>query len=101
MESEYQFSLNELLWFINKYLGASTVEPVEWIFNRDTVVSESSVINDIKNSVGILSDETLIEQHPYVDDIQKELDRISKQKSQDDIYSRVFNDDKTDEDVTD
>lgn len=99
MESEYQFSLNELLWFINKYLGASTVEPVEWIFNRDTVVSESAVINDIKNSVGILSDETLIEQHPYVDDIKKELDRIAKQKSQDDIYSRVFNDEQIDEEV--
>ena len=42
--------------------------------------TEADVINNIKNSVGILSDETLVAQHPWVDDPVAELERLKKQK---------------------
>lgn len=31
-------------------------------------------------SVGILSDETIVAQHPWVDDPQKEMERLEKQR---------------------
>ena len=43
---------------------------------------ESEVINNIRNSVGILSDETLVAQHPWVDDVQMELKRKAKQQQE-------------------
>ena len=44
-------------------------------------------INNIKNSVGILSDETLVAQHPWVDDPYEEMERIKKQKEENmDLY---------------
>lgn len=89
MENEFRASLNNLLWFVEKYLGI-TIGDVEWIFNRDNIVSESSVINDIRNSVGILSEETLIEQHPYVKDVQLEIDRKKKERKENDIYQGAF-----------
>ena len=88
METEFQSAFEELLWFINCHLANTHVgdfegEEVEIIFNRDIMISESAVINDIKNSVGILSDETLIAQHPWVDDPDAELKRLKEQKEVD------------------
>ena len=92
METEFQSAFEQLLWFINCHLANTHVgdfegEELEIIFNRDIMVNESEVINDIKNSVGIISDETLIAQHPWVDDPEAELERMKKQKEEEmDMY---------------
>ncbi len=97
METELQYSFEELLWFINCHLANTHVgdfENEEWniIFNRDIMISESDVINNIKNSVGILSDETLIAQHPWIDDPESEMKRVQKQKEEQmDLYGDGFN----------
>jgi SPP1 family phage portal protein len=97
METEFQASFEELLWFVNVHLfnvglGDFEQEEVEIIFNRDIMISESEVITNIKDSVGILSDETLVANHPWVDDPQSELERkeVQKQKEMDE-YSNAFN----------
>lgn len=96
METEYQASFEELIYFINLHLantgaGDFEGEPVEIIFNRDMLISESDIINNIKNSVGILSDETLVTNHPWVDDIAAEMKRIEDQKQAAiDAYARQF-----------
>jgi SPP1 family phage portal protein len=85
IETELQAAFEELMWFLNCHLANTHVgdfENEEWeiIFNRDIMINETDVINNIKNSVGILSDETLIAQHPWVDDPEDELKRMKKQK---------------------
>ena len=50
---------------------------VEVVFNMDNSLLESAVIEDIKNSVGIISNRTLLEQHPWVKDVDDELSRIN------------------------
>ena len=96
-ETEYQASMEELLWFINCHLANTGVgdfegEEVEIIFNRDMLISESDVIDNITKSVGILSDETLIAQHPWVTDVEMEIERIKKQKEEAvEQYGGAFN----------
>lgn len=85
LETEFQASLEQLMWFVNVHLantgaGDFTNEPVEFIFNRDILINENDAITNIRNSVGILSEETLVAQHPWVTDVQEELDRIQKQR---------------------
>lgn len=85
LETEFQASFEELLWFINNHLantknGDFEKEEVQIIFDRDMIVNESEIINNCKNSVGIVSDETIVANHPYTKDVQKELDKIKKQK---------------------
>ena len=85
METELQAAFEELIWFANAHLSNTGVgnfedEIVTIIFNRDMMMDEASVINNIKNSVGILSTETLISQHPWVDDPAMELDRLEEEK---------------------
>ncbi len=88
METEFQASFEQLLWFINKHfqnknIGNFENETLEIIFNRDILINESTVIDDINKSVGILSQETLVSQHPYVIDAEKEWERIKKEKEED------------------
>jgi SPP1 family phage portal protein len=87
METEYQASFEELLWFINCHfanvgMGDFEDEEVEIIFNRDILISESEVIENCGKSVGVLSDETIIANHPWVDDPQAELKKLKKQKEE-------------------
>lgn len=97
METEFQASFEELLWFINCHLantgqGDFEGEEVEIIFNRDILISESEVIENCNKSNGILSDETIVANHPWVDDPQAELDRIAKQKQEViEQYGSAFN----------
>jgi SPP1 family phage portal protein len=87
METELQAAFEEILWFVNVHLantgkGNFDGEEVNVIFNRDILINESEAIENCKASVGILSDETIIGQHPWVDNPQLELDRLKKQKEE-------------------
>ncbi|WP_217988450.1 phage portal protein [Paucisalibacillus globulus] len=86
IETEFQASFEELLWFINVHLSNTgkadfESEEVKFIFNRDTLVNEAEVIKSLSESTD-LSIETRISQHPYVDDVQRELDRIKKERQE-------------------
>lgn len=88
METEYQASFEELLWFINAHLentgkGNFENEDVDIIFNRNMVISETELIDNCTKSVGLLSDETIIARHPWIDDVQAEMERIKKEKEED------------------
>ena len=85
METELQATFEEILWFINVYLlhagkGDFDGEKVDIIFNRDILINETEAIENCQKSVGILSDETIIGQHPWIDDPLKELERLKEQK---------------------
>jgi SPP1 family phage portal protein len=103
IETELQAAFEELMWFLNCHLANTHVgdfenEEYEIIFNRDIMISESEVINDIKNSVGILSDETLVAQHPWVDNPEDELKRLKKQKEEEmELYGGQFNQNPSDD----
>ena len=97
METEFQAAFEELLWFVNCHfansgLGDYEHEPVEVIFNRDILINETEVIENIQKSVGILSDETLVMNHPWVDNVQDELARKDKQREEEmaDGYLNAF-----------
>jgi SPP1 family phage portal protein len=100
IETEYQASFEDLLYFVNIYLanagkGDFENEDVEIVFNRDLMMNEADIINNVKNSVGILSEETLIANHPWVTDLEGELERIKKEKLETiNEYSDVFPDGK-------
>lgn len=97
METEYQASFEDMLWFVNVHLynvnlGDYDEEEVEVIFNRDIMISESEVVTNIQKSVGILSDETLVANHPWVHNPQLEMQRREQQKEKEQReYDGAFN----------
>ncbi len=97
METEYQASFEELLWFINCHLyntgiGDFENEEITVIFNRDMLMNESEIIDNVNKSTEVISMETAIANHPWVDDPQKELERINKEKQENmEQYGNAFN----------
>lgn len=85
LENQFQAALEQLLWFIdtdlfNKGLGDFSDKEVEFIFNRDIIINETEVIENINKSYD-LSEETRLAQHPYVDNVQDELMRKKKERT--------------------
>ena len=83
IETEFQASLEYLLWFINKHLinttqGDFTNENVEFIFNRDTLINETDTINNCRASAGVISDETITSKHPWA--TKDELEKMKNQE---------------------
>ncbi|MNW54367.1 Phage portal protein, SPP1 Gp6-like [compost metagenome] len=87
IETEFQASLEQLLWFVNQHLANTTNKDysefdVEFIFNRDILINETEAVTNAKDSVGVISDETIVANHPWVTNVQDELDRLKKEKSE-------------------
>ena len=96
METEYQASLEDLIFFIKAHLsntggGNFDGDKIEITFNRDMMMNEADIITNVRNSVGLLSTETLLAQHPWVDDVSGELERIEAEKQfQVDEFANAF-----------
>ena len=87
METEFQAAFDDLLWFINQDFantgqGDFEEEEITIVFNRDMPVNESEAIENCGKSVGILSNETIVAQHPWTTDVELELERIKKEKEE-------------------
>lgn len=106
METELQAAFEELLWFVNAHLyntgkGDFTDEKAEIIFNRDILINESEAIQNCRDSVGILSDETIIMQHPWVNDPAAEIEKLKKQKEEQEPAYNPFEQPEQEEELTD
>ena len=87
MEAEFQAAFDDLLWFINQDFantgrGDYDGEGVTIVFNRDMLINESEAIENCSKSVGILSNETIVAQHPWTTDVDMELERLQKEKEE-------------------
>ncbi len=105
MEVEFRSGLEKLLYFVNAYFSHMGFEDfenekVDIIFNKDILVNESQTIANCKASVGIISDETIIAQHPWIKNPVEELEKIKKQKEKElDTYGGAFGNSKNPDDV--
>ena len=84
---ELSAALEQLLWFIQVDLtnrGEGNFFEVDFdiIFNTDGIINESEIINDAKNSSGIISEETIMINHPWVTDPVAEKKRLDKEKKE-------------------
>ena len=85
LEVEFKRAFEQLLYFVNIYLaeagqGSYENEEVDIIFNRDIKINESESIDNAIKSKTIISDETVIANHPWVNDVETELRKLEKEK---------------------
>lgn len=84
IEIEFQAALEQLLWFVDQHIintskADYSEEPVEFIFNRDILINETEAVTNAKDSVGILSNETIVANHPWTTNTKDEMKRIEKE----------------------
>lgn len=96
MESNFQWAFGELMYFINKYweiTGQDTYpnEDIAIVFNRDIQINETEAVANCANSKGIISDKTIIENHPFVTDAVQEMKQIEEESKspEEDMFQNV------------
>ncbi|MDF2486735.1 MAG: phage portal protein family, partial [Herbinix sp.] len=87
LEDSFKWSFEQQMYFVNKYLEITRQQvsdkEVSIIFNRDIAINESAAITDCQNSMGVISQQTIIENHPWTKDYKTERARLKKEaKSQ-------------------
>ena len=60
---------------LKAYFEVLGYENVDIVWNTDRPIDDAEIINGIQASRGLVSDRTLLEQHPWVNDIDEELAR--------------------------
>ena len=79
LELEFTASFEYLFSWVADIVGIDFSD-AEVKFKRSIMVNDESTIEMIRDSVGIISEETLIAEHPFVEDVTEELKKIEKEK---------------------
>ncbi len=99
METEYQAAFEDLLWFVDQYLGSTgqgdyEQEEVDIAFNRNILVNETELIDNCMKSVGFLPTKLILQRHPWVDDVEEAMKLLEeeeqKKMEQMDPYQQAF-----------
>ena len=83
METEFQCSLEELMWFVNQYLSNSAAveeQDVDIIFNRDGVVNETEIMQMLISAGVKISNRTLLSQVSFINDVEDELKHVEEEE---------------------
>lgn len=78
-------SIKQLFWFFTedynrKNHTAYDSSLIQVSLNKTMITNDVETVNIIQNSKGIVSDKTLIARHPFVTDINAELEELETQK---------------------
>ena len=91
LERKHKKSIKKLLEFIAEYFRI--VDNIDYdhnvikiTFNRSMITNEAEKIDSAQKSKNVISDETIAANHPWVDDPQKEMEKLESQKN--DLYSQ-------------
>ena len=95
IEIEFQASLEYFKYFIDNWLYLKTNKDyseidLDFIFNKTMTVNEQELIENCKNSIGIISMKTIRAKHPYVTDIEKEEKQIKIEEQTENEYEQAF-----------
>ncbi|MDT8715450.1 phage portal protein [Clostridium sp. 19966] len=85
LELEFKRAWNQLLYFVNIYLsdtsqGNYSNSDLDIVFSRDIVINENDTINNCSTSEGIISSRTIVANHPWVKDVDKELKQLDQEQ---------------------
>ncbi|MEG0380398.1 MAG: phage portal protein, partial [Kurthia sp.] len=72
---------------------------ITFTFNKMLLTNEAEIIQMARDSVGIISETTILENHPWVSDIGQEQERLAQQKEAElSAYDSRYGDLKEEED---
>lgn len=91
LERKFRVGLQELIWFLCEYLSMSGLgefdyKSVSFTFKRSMITNDLENAQIAQQSKGIISDETIVANHPWVDNLELEMDRLKAQREQEDGF---------------
>ena len=87
IETEFKSSLEYFMYFVNswaqeKYNKDYMENEIELIFNKTMTVNEAEIIECCKNSVGMISNASIVAHHPWVSNAEDELKKIKDEENE-------------------
>lgn len=87
METQFKFGFEQLLYFVSLYLNENSLASascpeVDILFNRDMQINEAEKIENCTKSQSIISDETLLANHPWVKDVEDERKAVEAKRKE-------------------
>lgn len=84
---ELVVALEQIIWFIKQDIllrtGVDyTDTTVRITLNTDIAINETETITNLVNSKDVLSKRTLVEMHPYVEDVEDEMKRLAEDQEE-------------------
>ncbi|NLI90185.1 MAG: phage portal protein [Epulopiscium sp.] len=96
MERKFRKSIKRLLWFTTEYINIIDKKDydsttVQVTFRKTMITNDEENAKIGKESKGIISDRTIIANHPWVEDVALEMERLEEQeKTELDKYSNDY-----------
>ena len=59
-----------------------TDKEIEFVFNKTMTVNEKELIENCVNSIEILSRDTILSRHPYVNDVEDEKEKLETEQEE-------------------
>ena len=85
LETEFRLGFGELIRAICKYYNKQ-VKNIIQTWTRNAIRSDFEFVDICSKSKGVISNQTIIKNHPLVDDPEQEEKQIAKERSEQDIY---------------
>ena len=86
MESEFKASFEKLMFFVKSYLATKGLgnfeDNVRITFNRDCIVNETEIIDNLVKLGVQLPNELLVGQMPFVDDVKGVMEMLKKEREE-------------------
>jgi len=96
MEKQIRLFYIQLIAIINLYYSVNINNEIK--FTRSQIFNETEQIDNCVKSMGLVSEETILENHPFVEDVKKELTKLDAEKEKN---MKLFNDSTHDRKVFD
>lgn len=86
LERKFIQALKKFMWFVTEYAsitGQGEFDPgkVTFTFNKSMLMNELEQAQIAQNSMGVISQKTIVRNHPWVDDEQAEIERLEEERN--------------------
>lgn len=85
LERKFARALEKFMWFVTEYLSMSGQgdvdhKDIKFTFNKTMLMNEKEQTEMAQNSKGVISDKTIIANHPWVTDVDEEMKQLEEQQ---------------------
>lgn len=97
-ETEFKLGFGEFIRAICEYLNIECKSIIQ-TWTRTAVTNDTDLASICSSSVGVISNKTILKNHPFVEDADEEEKQMQKEKEQqEDVYPNNFNNQSNEDD---
>lgn len=92
--TKFKKGIEQFVWFLTEHLilqgkidPATDYKTVRYTFNKSVIMNEAEIVDMAAKSKGVISDNTILANHPWVQDVEQEEANLKQQKE--DEYARM------------